>query len=165
MKISFSAKIASLLLFLTFGSLTGSLLAADSKETITEEIVVTGDRDNINLQLMVDQAEDQFFAIFNDLVDEDFRIECKYEKVLGSLIKQRVCQTGYMKEELTTAATFNFFGMEYGASAPLAAKNTQMRELTIELLQNNSELRSAALNLSERVEEYRDEYGIPDDQE
>ncbi|MBT5483723.1 MAG: hypothetical protein HOK55_03265 [Gammaproteobacteria bacterium] len=70
-----------------------------------------------------------------------------------------------MKQELTTAATFNFFGMEYGASAPLAAKNSQMRELTLELLQNNSELRSAALNLSERVEEYRDEYGIPDDQE
>ncbi|MBT5484846.1 MAG: hypothetical protein HOK55_08980, partial [Gammaproteobacteria bacterium] len=56
-------------MFLVFGSLTGALLAADSKEPVTEEIVITGDRDNINLQLMVDQAEDQFFAIFNDLVD------------------------------------------------------------------------------------------------
>lgn len=160
-----SANKASVFLFLTFGLLTEALFAADTKEPVTEEIFITGDRDNINLQLMVDQAEDQFFAMFNDLVDEDFRIECKYEKVIGSLIKQRICQTVYMKQELTSAATFNFFGMEYGASAPLAAKNTQLRELTLELLQNNSELRSAALNLSERVEEYRDQYGIPDDQE
>lgn len=137
-----------------------------ASEELPEEIVVEGERDRINLQLLVDEAENAFYTLFNELVDDaDFRIECKYETVLGTRVKSRICQTRYMREELTTAAMFNYFGMEYQASAALTAKNRELRRKTIELLENNPELRSAAQNLSRRVEEYQDEYGIDADSE
>lgn len=152
-------------LLLTCGSLTSAAMAADN-ERVTEEIVVEGSRDRINLQLQVDRAEDAFYALFNDLIeDEDFRIECKVERVIGSLIHQRICQTRYMREELSTAATLNYFGVNYMAAAALTEKNRKLREMTIELLENNTELRNAALNLSRYVEEYQDEYGIATDTE
>lgn len=137
-------------------------VAAD--QPVPEAIDITGSRDDINLQLLVDRAEDAFYEIFNDLVDDaDFRIECRYEKVLGSLIKQRICQTGYMKKELTRAANLNYSGVQYLATSTLAEKNRELRKKTVELLEKNPELRNAALNLNARVEEYRSEYGIRED--
>lgn len=152
------------LLFVVSALLAQSGLAAEA--TLPEEIVVEGDRSRINLQLQVDEAEDQFFAIFNELVDdEDFRITCKYEKVIGSLIKQRICQTKYMRDELTTAANLQYSGVNYMAGASLTAKNSELRRKTIELLEKHPELRNAALNLNQRVEEYQDEYGVEADEE
>lgn len=139
-----------------------ALAADDAPET--EEIVVEGDSSRINLQLQVDQAEDEFFAIFNDLIDdEDFKIECKMERVIGSLIHKRICQTKYMRDELSTAATLNYFGVNYMAAGVLTDKNRELREKTIELLEQNPQLLRAARNLSNRVEEYQDEYGIEAD--
>lgn len=136
-------------------------LQAAEEGQVTEEIIVEGSRDRINLQLQVDQAEDEFYAIFNKLIDdEDFRIECKYEKVIGSLIKQRICQTRYMRKEMTRAAAYSQMGIERLSAPQLLAKNREMRRKAVELLEKSPELRSAALNLSNRVEEYRDEYGI-----
>ena len=143
-----------------FSLFMGFAMGAESP-VVTEEITITQSRDRINLQLQVDQAEDEFYALLNDLIDDrDFKITCRYEKVIGSLIKQRLCQTGYMRRELTTTATFSYFGMEYLITPALAEKNRQMREITVELLEKNPELRIAAQKLSRRVEEYRDEYGI-----
>lgn len=141
-----------------------SIAAED--DILPEEITVEASRDRINLQLQVDQAENQFYALFNDLVDdEDFRIECQYERVVGSIIKERICQTKYMRDELSTAATLSLSGVDYMISAILTEKNSQLREKAIELLENNPAFRNAAQNLSERVEEYQDEYGIEADKE
>ena len=141
-----------------------SIAAED--ETLPEEITVEASRDRINFQLQVDQAENQFYAMFNELVDdEDFRIECKYETVIGSLIKQRICQTKYMRDELSTSATLSLSGVDYQISARLTEKNHQLREKAQELLESNPAFRNAAQNLSERGEEYQDEYGIEADKE
>ncbi|MDG2176026.1 MAG: hypothetical protein P8M72_07860 [Gammaproteobacteria bacterium] len=141
-----------------------SIAAED--DILPEEITVEASRDRINLQLQVDQAENQFYALFNDLVDdEDFRIECQYERVVGSIIKERICQTKYMRDELSTAATLSLSGVDYMISAILTEKNSQLREKAMELLENNPAFRNAAQNLSERVEEYQDEYGIEADKE
>ena len=146
----------------------GTVIAADIADEVdvpeTEEIVVEGDRSRINLQLQVDQAEDEFFAIFNELIDdEEFRIECKTQRVIGSLIHKRICQTKYMKDELTNAAQLFQVGVNYLADEVLKEKNRALRSKTIELLEQNPELLRAARNLSGRVEEYQDEYGITDD--
>jgi len=134
---------------------------AAEEESLPEEITVEASRDRINFKLQVDQAENQFYALFNELIDdEDFRIECKYETVIGSLIKQRICQTKYMRDVLSTAATLSLSGANYMISSILTEKNRELREKTMDLLENNPEFRSAAQNLSERVEEYQDEYGI-----
>jgi hypothetical protein len=145
---------------LLLGTAAGQQAAA-ADTPLTEAIDVTGNRDDINLQLMVDRAEDTFFELFNELVDdEEFRITCTRQAVLGSRISQRICQTAYMKKELTTAANLSYSGVEYQASAALEEKNRQLRKKTVELLEKNPELRNAALNLNLRVEEYRDKYGI-----
>ena len=142
--------------------ITSNAIAADAPET--EEIVVEGDRSRINLQLQVDQAENEFFAIFNDLIDdEDFKIECKNQRVIGSLIHKRICQTKYMKDELTNAAQLYQVGVNYLADEVLKGKNRELRRKTIELLEENPDLLRAARNLSNRVEEYQDEYGIEAD--
>lgn len=153
--------IVSSLLFLTTCSVTADAFAAE-QEQVTEEIVVRGSRAGINLKLQVDRAEDEFYAILNDLLDEEFRITCRYERVINSIIKERICQTKYMRDELSTAATLSLSGINYMAAGVLTDKNRQLREKVAELLEDNAELRNAARNLSERVEEYRDEYGIPD---
>lgn len=149
------------LLFLASGAASVQLVAAGN-DSVTEEIVVRGNRADINLKLQVDQAEDEFYAILNEHLDEDFRITCRYERVINSIIKERICQTKYMRDELSTAATLNLSGINYMAAGVLSEKNGELRKKVIELLESNTELRNAARNLSERVEEYRDEYGIPD---
>jgi hypothetical protein len=65
-----------------------------------------------------------------------------------------------MRDELSTAATLSLSGANYMISSILTEKNRELREKTMDLLENNPEFRSAAQNLSERVEEYQDEYGI-----
>lgn len=156
------SSIQLLSLLLTCGLFSQLSVAADSGPA-TEEIVVEGSRDRINLKLQVDRAEDEFYAILNDLLeDPDQRVECRYERVIGSNIKERVCQTGYMRKELSTAGTLSLYGVDYMASGKLMEKNRQLRERTIDLLKNNAKLRNAAVNLSQRVEEYQDEYGIQD---
>lgn len=149
------------LLLLAGSTLTLPLAAADDAE-VPEEVVVRGSRADINLKLQVDHAEDAFYEVLNDLLDEEFHITCKYERVINSIIKERICQTKYMRDELSTAATLSLQGVDYMAAGILTEKNRQLRQKVIELLENNTELRNAARNLSDRVEEYRDEYGIPD---
>lgn len=127
-----------------------------------EEITVTGDQDALNLQLAIDTAESDFYALFNALVAEEYRVSCKQQIVLGSRIKQRVCQTGFQQEQLTKAAMYSYYGMPYNADAALTAKNTELSTKARELLETNAELRQAASRLSDLVETYKERYTTPD---
>lgn len=140
-------------------------IAADDTPT-TEEIIVEADRSRINLKLQIDQAENEFYAILNELIDdEEFKIECRTQRVIGSLVHKRICQTKYMKDELTNSAQLYQVGVNYLADEVLKKKNRELRQKTIELLEANPKLLRAARKLSDRVEEYQDEYGIEVDLE
>ena len=135
--------------------LTSSLQAAE----IIEEITITGDENPDNLTLAVEQAENQFYTLFNQLVDDrDYQVSCKKELLLGSRIKQRVCQTRYMQEALSSAAVMRFSDSPYDANAKLIQKNVQFRQKTQELIEQNPALREAAANLADRVADYKDKY-------
>ncbi|NBS26849.1 MAG: hypothetical protein EBS81_11155 [Gammaproteobacteria bacterium] len=143
-----------------------SLAIAADGTPATEEIIVEADRSKINLKLQVDQAENEFYAILNELIDdEEFKIECRTQRVIGSLIHKRICQTKYMKDELTNSAQLYQVGVNYLADEVLKKKNRELRQKTIELLETNPKLLRAARKLSGRVEEYQDEYGIEVDRE
>jgi response regulator RpfG family c-di-GMP phosphodiesterase len=143
-----------------------SLAIAADGTPATEEIIVEADRSKINLKLQVDQAENEFYAILNELIDdEEFKIECRTQRVIGSLIHKRICQTKYMKDELTNSAQLYQVGVNYLADEVLKKKNRELRQKTIELLETNPKLLRAARKLSDRVEEYQDEYGIEVDRE
>jgi len=55
--------------------------------------------------------------------------------------------------------------VNYLADEVLKKKNRELRQKTIELLETNPKLLRAARKLSDRVEEYQDEYGIEVDRE
>ena len=153
-------------LFLSCMYFISSLAIAADGTPATEEIIVEADRSKINLKLQVDQAENEFYAILNELIDdEEFKIECRTQRVIGSLIHKRICQTKYMKDELTNSAQLYQVGVNYLADEVLKKKNRELRQKTIELLETNPKLLRAARKLSGRVEEYQDEYGIEVDRE
>ncbi|MES2605858.1 MAG: hypothetical protein V4603_13050 [Pseudomonadota bacterium] len=141
--------------------LIGSLLpypALQAAEPV-EEITITAPQASHELQLAIDLAEDDFYKLFNSLVDKDMQVSCTREKVLGSLIKQRVCQTNYMKDELTKAAMFSQMEAPYDASAALRTKNRELSVKARELIGENPELSKAAARLSNLVERYQDLVG------
>jgi len=153
-------------LFLSCMYFISSLAIAADGTPATEEIIVEADRSRINLKLQIDQAENEFYAILNELIDdEEFKIECRTQRVIGSLIHKRICQTKYMKDELTNSAQLYQVGVNYLADEVLKKKNRELRQKTIELLETNPKLLRAARKLSDRVEEYQDEYGIEVDRE
>lgn len=153
-------------LFLSCMYFISSLAIAADGTPATEEIIVEADRSRINLKLQIDQAENEFYAILNELIDdEEFKIECRTQRVIGSLIHKRICQTKYMKDELTNSAQLYQVGVNYLADEVLKKKNRELRQKTIELLETNPKLLRAARKLSGRVEEYQDEYGIEVDRE
>jgi len=153
-------------LFLSCMYFISSLAIAADGTPATEEIIVEADRSRINLKLQIDQAENEFYAILNELIDdEEFKIECRTQRVIGSLVHKRICQTKYMKDELTNSAQLYQVGVNYLADEVLKKKNRELRQKTIELLETNPKLLRAARKLSDRVEEYQDEYGIEVDRE
>jgi len=152
--------------FLPWLYFISSLAIAADDTPATEEIIVEADRSRINLKLQIDQAENEFYAILNELIDdEEFKIECRTQRVIGSLVHKRICQTKYMKDELTNSAQLYQVGVNYLADEVLKKKNRELRQKTIELLETNPKLLRAARKLSDRVEEYQDEYGIEVDRE
>ncbi len=97
-------------------------IAADDTPA-TEEIIVEADRSRINLKLQIDQAENEFYAILNELIDdEEFKIECRTQRVIGSLVHKRICQTKYMKDELTNSAQLYQVSVNYLADEVLKKK-------------------------------------------
>lgn len=134
---------------------------ASTADGPVEEVTVIGSRDQLNMQMAIDTAEDNFSALLNTLVDAEFRVNCAYEVVLGTRIKQRVCQTQYQKDALTKAAMYSSRGMPYNANALLTQKNREMSRRARELIETNTALREAASRLSGLVEEYQSSIGNP----
>jgi TonB family protein len=64
-----------------------------------EEILVIGERSLHSLQMEIYKAEDIKVKLFNSLNStDDFDIKCEYVAHTGSIIKDRVCDAGYMKK-------------------------------------------------------------------
>lgn len=125
---------------------------------LPEEISVMGDRSPGNLERRMHEAEDRFLALFNQLVEDEFQVHCRYEAVLGSRVRQRICQSGRQKRELTRAALFNVMDMPYDALPGLATADRRFREKVQEMIAANPALEDAASTLQESVEAYRRAY-------
>ena len=63
---------------------------------VMEEIVVQGKESLGRLRHRVYEAEDDFYALFNSINDEDdFDIHCTKEARIGSRVKRRVCRANF----------------------------------------------------------------------
>lgn len=72
---------------------------SDAKEYMLDEVIVTGDSSLSSLRMEVYMVEEYKYEIFNSLNSTDeFDITCEWRAPLGSRIKRRVCEAGYMKK-------------------------------------------------------------------
>jgi hypothetical protein len=73
--------------------------ASTEQHPVIEELTVTGDRPLGDLRHELQDAENAFYAAFNELVENPkFKVECNWVAPLGSLIHRRVCQPAYVRE-------------------------------------------------------------------
>lgn len=61
------------------------------------EVIVIAELNRSEVRQFIEEAEDQFYAIFNDNVDDvDYKITCRKETPTGSNIPIRVCEPAFM---------------------------------------------------------------------
>ena len=89
-------------------SLCQSVSDQDVEEKPTkpiEEIIVYGEKSLPNLRREVYRKEENFFAVFSSLNDDDeYDISCYYEVPSGTHIREHVCRANFVKD--ATAADY-----------------------------------------------------------
>ena len=61
------------------------------------EVIVISDLSRSEVSQFMEEAEDQFYAVFNaNIDDEDFEITCRQEAPTGSNISVRMCEPQFM---------------------------------------------------------------------
>lgn len=77
------------------------------------EVIVIAELNRAEVEEFIEEAEDQFYAIFNaNIDDEDFKISCRRETPTGSNIPIRVCEPKFMVD--ARARNANTFGFNAG---------------------------------------------------
>ena len=77
------------------------------------EVIVISELNRTDVEQFIEEAEDQFYEIFNTNVeDDDFKISCRRETPTGSNIPIRVCEPKFMVD--ARARNANNFGFNAG---------------------------------------------------
>ena len=99
---------------------------SDAREYILEDTIVTGSL--LSLKREWFRAEDLKFEIFNSLNStDDFDITCEWRAPLGSRIKRRVCDVGYMKKAREKALQESLgYSVFLGGAAMLGTSDFQL---------------------------------------
>jgi hypothetical protein len=143
---------------------------SDAQEYILEEITVIGEKSLLSLEIEAVRAEDLKFEIFNSLNSTDeFDITCKYKAPLGSRIKGRVCDVGYIKKaRAKDASLYMFTGIlprsDFQLAVEFAHKTEALNKEMVELGIKHPSLAKAMINeyalkqcyIVERRERFKD---------
>ena len=80
------------------------------EETEEGELIVIAELNRTEVRQFIEEAEDQFYAIFNDNNDdEDFTITCSRQTPTGSNIPVRVCEPEFLhRARADNQNTFQF---------------------------------------------------------
>jgi len=125
-----------------------------------DEVTVVGARSLANLRLEVVRAEDNLYAIFNSLNDDDrYDIICKKETRIGSQIPHRVCLARLFRDAMPEAAEDDVLVGIHIRNMPGAKKHMKiLKEKILAIAAMHPEL-LAALNerhkLSKKFQEER----------
>jgi hypothetical protein len=96
------------------------------------EVIVIAELNRAEVAQFIEEAEDQFYAIFNANVDDDdFKVTCRREKPTGSNIAVRVCEPAFMiraRSENANTIGFNA-GVVEADRAIRAALEPEYRQL------------------------------------
>lgn len=92
---------------------TFSALAQDDEG----EVIVISELSRSEVSQFIEEAEDQFYAIFNaNIDDDDYKITCRKETPTGSNIPVRMCEPAFMIR--ARAENANTFGFNAGVVVP-----------------------------------------------
>lgn len=116
-------------------------------EQVLDEVVVSGTR-LWNLRQDVIKADDAFYALFNQLnQDDDFDMHCRDERLIGLHITKRMCRPGYLEaaqqdEARETLARIN--GQPATVSPPpehvLLQRETEWRDNLLRVINSDPRL-------------------------
>lgn len=117
-------------------------------EQVLDEAVVSGTR-LWDLRQAVIKADDAFYALFNELnQNDDFDMHCRVERLIGLHITQRMCRPGYLEAAQADEAREALASMK-GEPATIAAPPAHV------LLQREAEWRDnllAVINSDPRLQ-------------
>jgi hypothetical protein len=81
----------------------GQSFAAAANDTLSElnPVTVYGSRDIARLRQAVVEAEDRFYARYNELNDnDDYDVNCRMEARTGTRLERRICRAVYQEEAI-----------------------------------------------------------------
>lgn len=125
-----------------------------------DEVTVMGARSLANLRFEIERAEDNIYAIFNSLNDDDrYDVICKKETRIGSHIPHRVCLARLFRDAMSEDAEDDVLVGIHSRKMPGAEKHMKkLKEKMLALAAKHPEL-LAALNerhkLSKKFEHER----------
>lgn len=107
------------------------------------EVIVIAELNRAEVRQFIEEAEDQFYAIFNANVDEDdYKITCRKETPTGSNISVRVCEPEFMiRARADNMASFQFNrGTELTNSSIRATLEPEYRRLQAKMEEMTREI-------------------------
>ena len=130
----------------------------DSPDVI-DEIVVEGEKSLGQLRHRVYAAEDDFYALFNSINDDDdFDIQCVEEAPTGSRVKRRVCRANFELQATAEEARDVQLGIPaQAARGEIDRKKGIFLEKMETLVNENPELLKALADFGNAKAEYETE--------
>ena len=149
-----------------FAVFAGSPLVAQTSEPAAapiEEITVKGRRELRHLRAGVRKAREDLYSLINEHIDDPkFHVTCRFERRpmdpldprASTRIKERVCRSGYMRDELQTVAYFFMRGVVHDATPRLWNNASVYGEKVAEAFNENPELTDALQRFHRLQAEY-----------
>ncbi len=143
----------------------GYTFDSDSQEYILEEIIVEGGSILNSLRVEMMKAEDLKFEMYNSLNStDDFDITCEWRAPMGSNIKRRVCEAGYIKKARAENGSLFLDNMKYETefinssdlylAVKLAQKTEALNREMVDLAKKHPYLAKAMINEYEIKQRY-----------
>lgn len=135
-------KLANTILALSVAVLAFSITAVAQGEEAIDDVVVTGQKSPAVLRQEMIQAEEDFYALYNDFNDDnEYDVRCRYESPTGLRKKYRVCRPVFFskarnREDLTR-------GVDPNSDPVIAEKMVTLQEKMETLTAANPELQVA----------------------
>ena len=146
---------------LVSASLASQTQSANSEQPV--EMVISGQRTLRALRFEIEEAEDRFLEIYNDLNDNDlYDIQCRMETRPNTRIKYRTCIPKYYYDARAEEARAMLTGIPAPAAIQVAGYHGPLMEENMKaiVIENRELLESIEeyVLLKEEYEEFREDY-------
>lgn len=137
-------KLSHTICTLTIAVLALPAAAAGQDDEAADEIVVASQKSTAALRRDLDRAEDDFYALYNELnEDDEFDIRCSYEAPTGVRKKTKLCRPAFFSKDRGREDKTRRINPE--TDPVLSAKLDELQENLESLVAANPELQAAMI--------------------